>query len=359
MPRQPDALATSGGLLIPAAAGAQQRALEAEILCAVSRVTGARGGGAKRVITRVQPAVDGLGLKIDADAVPCFLGVSLPVIEDGRVRGIPGLRARQSRDHVELYVPGGSAAVRVHGISRTRWREAVRCRDGDAGVVQLWRDSRDEVDEREAEAVAARATRPVDVLSAILRRFGLFADAAWAEVTASGRSVEIKWIDGARADAVAAVLTESDCRVPGVVLGGRSSFGPLRTVRLRTGRARGGIPAQPEWAWAVLRGESPFTDWPCGVPDLGSGPDPAVWEARVMRAALADQDMCQLLRLLRKLGMPRRQLAALTGQSLPEVIEIVRGGRVPSDEDTAAIVAGPGIPRDYLGQAADTRQCMA
>ncbi|ALG08849.1 helix-turn-helix domain-containing protein [Kibdelosporangium phytohabitans] len=346
VPRQPGALAVSGGLLIPTATSADQQDLEAEILLAVTSLTGARNGRAKHVVNRVHPMPDGLRLEIDSDAIDCFLGVSLPVLHDGKLRGIPGLRPRPSRDFVDLRVLGGTASVRVHGISRTRWREAL-CHKDTRGVP-LWRDNRDEMDEREVSALRARGMRPLEVMSAVLRRFGLFEGADRVESKVSAKDVEIEWVGGPRADVVAAVLTESDCRIPGVILDGGSCLGLRRMVRLVATHGCDDAPAQPEWAWAELRND-------------GRGADPEFRDSDVMRTAWACSDITKLFLLLRKLGMTKKQIAARTGLATANVSEILRGRQVRSDRDLVAIASGLRLIEEQTSPDCpdDIRRCMA
>ncbi|ONI84154.1 hypothetical protein ALI144C_15845 [Actinosynnema sp. ALI-1.44] len=348
VPRQPGALAASGGLLIPSATSADQRELEAEILLAVTTLTGARNGRAKHVVRRVHPMPDGLRMEIDSAAVDSFLNVSLPVLRDGELRGIPGLRPRQDREFVDLHMLGGTASVRVYGVSRTRWRDAICHRD--TRVVPLWHDSRDEMDEREKSALRARGIRPVDVMSAVLRRFALFEGAERIESKVSARDVEIGWLGGPRAEVIAAVLTQSDCRIPGVIVDGGECHGVRRMVRLVAVPGSADPPAQPEWAWAELR--------------IDSGAEPPNRDSEVVRTAWVRSDITQLFLLLRKLGMTKKQIAARTGLPEASVREILRGGPVQSDRELAAIASGLRPPEDNSDMAAvestqtEGKQCI-
>jgi hypothetical protein len=44
--------------------------------------------------------------------------------------------------------------------------------------------------------------------------------------------------------------------------------------------------------------------------------DPAVWDGYDMRMVLARRDVAAVFRLLQKMGVSQRRIAALTGQSL-------------------------------------------
>lgn len=78
-------------------------------------------------------------------------------------------------------------------------------------------------------------------------------------------------------------------------------------------------------------------------------PDPAVWEEPAMRAALAVHDIGEVYRALQRLGFSQQHIAALTGQSQPQVSSILKGRQVISYRVLSRIADGLGIPRGYLG----------
>ena len=82
--------------------------------------------------------------------------------------------------------------------------------------------------------------------------------------------------------------------------------------------------------------------------------DPGAWEHLAMRRALAARDLAQVFRLLRKVGVSQRAIAAATGLAPSEVYEILRGRRVMAYEVLCRIADGLGVPRGYLGLAYDT-----
>jgi transcriptional regulator with XRE-family HTH domain len=77
------------------------------------------------------------------------------------------------------------------------------------------------------------------------------------------------------------------------------------------------------------------------------------WQQREMRAALAARDISTVYRLLRRVGVSQRQIAALTGQSQSEVSEILKGRQVMAYDVLARIADGLGVPRGYMGLAYD------
>lgn len=82
--------------------------------------------------------------------------------------------------------------------------------------------------------------------------------------------------------------------------------------------------------------------------------DPGTWEHIAMRRALAARDLAQVFRLLGKVGVSQRAIAAATGLAPSEVYEILRGRQVMAYEVLGRIADGLGVPRGYLGLAFDT-----
>ncbi len=79
--------------------------------------------------------------------------------------------------------------------------------------------------------------------------------------------------------------------------------------------------------------------------------DPAEWERPEMRSALEVRDICRVYRLLQKVGFSQQRIAALTGQSQPEVSAIIHGRHVQAYDVLSRIADGLGIPREYMGLA--------
>ncbi|NIJ14453.1 tetratricopeptide (TPR) repeat protein/antitoxin component HigA of HigAB toxin-antitoxin module [Saccharomonospora amisosensis] len=78
-----------------------------------------------------------------------------------------------------------------------------------------------------------------------------------------------------------------------------------------------------------------------------------VWETAEMRDALANRNISEVYRQLRKHGVSQRQIAAMTGQSQSEVSEILKGRQVMAYDVLSRISEGLGIPRGYMGLAYD------
>ncbi|MGH3865474.1 MAG: transcriptional regulator [Pseudonocardiaceae bacterium] len=77
------------------------------------------------------------------------------------------------------------------------------------------------------------------------------------------------------------------------------------------------------------------------------------WNEPEMKRALANRDISSVYRLLRRVGISQRHIAALTGQSQSEVSEILKGRQVMAYDVLVRISSGLGIPRGYLGLAYD------
>ena len=77
--------------------------------------------------------------------------------------------------------------------------------------------------------------------------------------------------------------------------------------------------------------------------------DPEFLEDDDVRAALAARDIGTLYRLLQRLGVTQREIARLTGQSQPEVFEILKGRKVRDVWVLERITDGLGIPRERMG----------
>jgi len=81
--------------------------------------------------------------------------------------------------------------------------------------------------------------------------------------------------------------------------------------------------------------------------------DPALWKRTDMRSALAARDISGVFKLLQRMGVSQRHIAALTGQSQSEISEILAGRQVVSYDVLTRIADGLGIPRGTLGLAYD------
>ncbi len=81
--------------------------------------------------------------------------------------------------------------------------------------------------------------------------------------------------------------------------------------------------------------------------------EPDLWRRPDMLAALAARDVGTVYRLLQRVGVSQRRIAAMTGQSQSEISEILGGRRVSAYDVLVRIAEGLGIPRGRLGLAHD------
>ena len=78
-------------------------------------------------------------------------------------------------------------------------------------------------------------------------------------------------------------------------------------------------------------------------------PDPRMWERPEMQAAVNVRDFAKVFRLLQRVGLSQQRIAALTGQSQPEVSAIVHGRRLMAYDVLLRVAEGLGIPRGLAG----------
>jgi transcriptional regulator with XRE-family HTH domain len=70
-----------------------------------------------------------------------------------------------------------------------------------------------------------------------------------------------------------------------------------------------------------------------------------------MQAAVTVRDFTMVYRLLQKIGFSQQKIAALTGQSQPEVSAIIHGRKVMAYDVVLRTVEGLGIPRGLAGMS--------
>ncbi|HSV65798.1 MAG TPA: hypothetical protein VLJ59_07820 [Mycobacteriales bacterium] len=83
---------------------------------------------------------------------------------------------------------------------------------------------------------------------------------------------------------------------------------------------------------------------------LPDRPDPALWDEPRMRAALAHHDLRHVYQTLSLHGYSQQRIAALTGQSQPEVSSIIHNRRhVQAYAVLLGVARSLGIPLGYMG----------
>src|SRR6266511_2539860 len=78
-------------------------------------------------------------------------------------------------------------------------------------------------------------------------------------------------------------------------------------------------------------------------------PSPQTWYGPQMFAAVMARDFTRVYQLLQKRGFSQQRIAALTGQSQPEVSAIVHGRKIMAYDVMLRIVDGLGSPRGMAG----------
>lgn len=360
-------LKAGSGPLMPEATTGGQLELEAALLLASNRVMRrmrheeVSAGGAP-FINRVRLATRELSLEVAEHAVERFLAESLPSVVGGRILGIPGLRPRPGRDHLDLRLIGlGSEThgeVRLLGVSRARWREAAKFLETMGGAdVRPWLECQDDLHEGEQALLRERVTQPTELMSAVLRRFPLWRDAAWIDSAVIGDSLHMRWQAGPGERTVASILADSVCGVPGAAVASRQVSSTIRSILLSRAELIPRTQAEIEsWAYAQLDG--------AGMSGSRAGQEfsttskysvslihPDIWQIGDMREALAARDVSSVYRMLRRVGISQRQIAALTGQSILEVSDVLKGREVVDCGVLTRIADGLGVPRSYMGLA--------
>jgi hypothetical protein len=368
------------GPVVPAARTPGQRRFEAALLSAVTRtMAGMRRRGhplrPTSVVGRVRPDEKVLGLRVHDAALDDLLTQLLPAVAGDRLHGVPGLRVRPRRDHLDLRSPDGEA--RLLGVPRERWRQAV------ATGLPVDLALADRPHALEAAAADQPTSSTSDLMSGVLRRLPLWRGAAWLDGVVVGDTFELYWRGGPPSGSVAAILAGSTCRVPsctavpyrfrndvhGVALSaaspntadpntaGRNTTSPNTADQHTADPHTLTPPPEPDWAWndwLAATAPGPAVDERAVRPLLPARPDlPDVWEHHEMRTALALRDITTVYRLLTDHGVPRDRIAALTGQPHHDVDRVLSGAKVESYDTLTAIAEGLGVPLGYMGLAHD------
>jgi hypothetical protein len=194
--------------LLPDAVTRPQIELEACLLHAVSRSVDHLHNHPEGRLTRpavvvrsVTPLPDRLQLRLDPLAVAPLLYEAMPFEFDEEVSGITGLRVRQHRRSVELFlVDFPDACVELLGVDGTAWRAAaayrqVRNRDAGGGSC-LASAASDRLAPAEVRSLAAygRAFGPAEIASGLLRRIAVLRDTLWIQTWAMGcAAFNVEW----------------------------------------------------------------------------------------------------------------------------------------------------------------------
>jgi hypothetical protein len=148
-------------LVVPDALRPEQRALETGLYHALSRIGFA-------AIRSARPQFDGLVVGVNDEAATLLLAELLPRQTEYGLVGVPGLRVRAYRRHIDLYLVGTTARVTLSTVLYRHWIE----------VIALFGHSDERhpapLTESELAAIADEDPAAAIVPSALLRRPALF-----------------------------------------------------------------------------------------------------------------------------------------------------------------------------------------
>ncbi|WP_020525155.1 hypothetical protein [Catelliglobosispora koreensis] len=167
-----------------------------------------------RVFHSATPSPHGtLTLQLCPDALPALLVDLLPRAVEDEVWGAVGLRYRQYRRCVELYLADQpQARVFLSGVKAKTWKAAVAFAQSVFDEPPRWTWNRSEAltwEERKDLGQWTRTHGPVALTSGILRRHNAFGGALWSKWWASGNHLSIEWPDGPPRDETAYLLVNN------------------------------------------------------------------------------------------------------------------------------------------------------
>ena len=206
--------------LMPDAHCDAQRELELAIAVAASRIGDyvrlrppANPVRPVRVFRMVRPQQDTLVLHLEAAALGPLLLEMVPRVTDGVLVGMPGLRARLCRRHIEVYLVDSdpAAVVSLANVSYRQWCAALAFAEAvDPDTEQWWLGNDPQpLTAHEVQALAEhdRAPGAARLTSAVLRRGRLFTGESWITFRRNGcGDVCLEWTDNPSLPWVAAKL---------------------------------------------------------------------------------------------------------------------------------------------------------
>ncbi|GAA0648377.1 hypothetical protein GCM10010174_84750 [Kutzneria viridogrisea] len=214
--------------VLPDATTRDQRELESGILAAAGRAVNylhlrrpADLLRPARVFRMVRSLPGDLVLHIEPPALAPLMLELMPRITADDVLGLPGLRARLHRRHVELYLVDTDppATVLISNVSYRQWLAAMAFLDAElAGErASCWTCSPEPLTPQESHAVGEgrRDVVGIEVLSALLRRIRLTGDTLWSSVRVEDGRIHVDWAGGATTPTVAAGLIHPLFGLPG------------------------------------------------------------------------------------------------------------------------------------------------
>ncbi|HEY0498015.1 MAG TPA: hypothetical protein VGD48_19905 [Kutzneria sp.] len=174
-----------------------------------------------RVFRMVRPHAHEMVLHLENGALGPLLVELMPRITPDELLGVPGLRARLHRRHVELYlVDDVSATVHLSNVSYRQWVAALTFAESlvDMGELRwLGNDPTPLTDaERSALDTRHRSPGPAALNSSLLRRVRVFGDALWLVPWSRGcETTHVEWTAEPSLGRVARLLLHPLFGLPG------------------------------------------------------------------------------------------------------------------------------------------------
>lgn len=165
----------------------------------------------------VRPDDSEIVLHLTPSALAVVLAELLPREHDGQLFGLAGLRVRQSRRQVELYLANTSpeAKVLIARISQHELAAALAFSDIAAGSSTASGGPAQPLSDLEMlGAASGRVPGSAALGSAVFRRLGVFRDAERLSIETVGNCLRIDWTGGAAPATVATLLPHPVVGVP-------------------------------------------------------------------------------------------------------------------------------------------------
>jgi len=156
-------------------------------------------------------------LNLTSQALAAVLAELLPHERDGQLFGLAGLRIRQSRRQIELYLADTTpeAAVFVSNISQHQLAAALAFSSIATGSLTTPSEPAQPLSDLEVlSAASGRVPGPTALGSAVFRRLGLFHDAQRIAIEMISTCLRIDWTGADTAASVATLLTHPAIGVP-------------------------------------------------------------------------------------------------------------------------------------------------
>ncbi|QUQ69969.1 hypothetical protein JJ691_77370 [Kutzneria sp. CA-103260] len=174
-----------------------------------------------RVFRMIRPHAHELVLHLEGGALGPLLAELMPHVAQDELVGVPGLRARLHRRHVELYlVDDISAAVHLSNVSYRQWTAGLAFAESLVDMGELRWLGNDPTPLTDAERAALdtrhRSPGPAGLNSSLLRRFRIFGDALWSVAWSRGcETTKVEWTPQPSLGRVARLLMHPLFGLPG------------------------------------------------------------------------------------------------------------------------------------------------